>query len=124
MWWSTKVNRVCGGQRKLIEYVVVVVGKYEKLIDNSTFLQYHIDTVSNFLLAASANPNMSSTYVFLLKISASIGYPSSLILAVFCNANMAIVPNGLSPNGIRVRACLFFNAFFLSRDDDNPRRVN
>ena len=23
MWWSTKVNRVCGGQRKLIEYVVV-----------------------------------------------------------------------------------------------------
>ena len=23
LWWSTKVNRVCGGQRKLIEYVVV-----------------------------------------------------------------------------------------------------
>ena len=23
MWWSTKVNRVCGGQRKLIEYMAV-----------------------------------------------------------------------------------------------------
>ena len=23
MWWSTEVNRVCGGQRNLIEYVVV-----------------------------------------------------------------------------------------------------
>ena len=22
MWWSTEVNRVCGGQRKLVEYVV------------------------------------------------------------------------------------------------------
>ena len=42
MWWSTKVNRVCGGQRKLIEYVVVngkltkvnrVYGGQRKLIE-------------------------------------------------------------------------------------------
>ena len=35
MWWSTKVNRVCGGQRKLIEYVVVnrVCGGQRKLIE-------------------------------------------------------------------------------------------
>ena len=41
MWWSTKVNRVCGGQRKLIEYMVVneptkvnrVCGGQRKLIE-------------------------------------------------------------------------------------------
>ena len=38
MWWSTKVNRVYGGQRKLIEYVVAnevnrVCGGQRKLIE-------------------------------------------------------------------------------------------